>query len=75
LLLAKRGAATCVNYAAHADAAEALVAEIIAAGGRAIAAQADAGFVFAYKNIRYGGWVAHAHYGVFDGSAIRLNHT
>jgi 3-oxoacyl-[acyl-carrier protein] reductase len=41
LLLAKRGAATCVNYAAHADAAEALVAEIIAAGGRAIAAQAD----------------------------------
>jgi 3-oxoacyl-[acyl-carrier protein] reductase len=30
-----------VNYAAHADAAEALVAEIIAAGGRAIAAQAD----------------------------------
>ena len=40
-LLAKRGAAACVNYAAHADAAEALVAEIIASGGRAIAAMAD----------------------------------
>jgi 3-oxoacyl-[acyl-carrier protein] reductase len=41
VLLAKRGAAVCVNYAAHADAAEGLVAEIIAAGGRAIAAMAD----------------------------------
>ncbi|MGB8629676.1 MAG: hypothetical protein WCD69_09820 [Xanthobacteraceae bacterium] len=30
-----------MNYAAHADAAEGLVAEIIAAGGRAIAALAD----------------------------------
>jgi 3-oxoacyl-[acyl-carrier protein] reductase len=30
-----------VNYATHADAAEELVAEIIAAGGRAIAAPAD----------------------------------
>jgi 3-oxoacyl-[acyl-carrier protein] reductase len=31
----------CVNYAAHADAAETLVAEIAAAGGRAITAGAD----------------------------------
>ena len=30
-----------MNYVAHADAAEGLVAEIIAAGGRAIAAMAD----------------------------------
>src|SRR5215475_1071293 len=37
-LLAQRGAAVCVNYAAHADAAEALIVEIAAAGGRAIAA-------------------------------------
>jgi NAD(P)-dependent dehydrogenase (short-subunit alcohol dehydrogenase family) len=35
-LLARRGAAVCVNYAAHGDAAEALIAEIAAAGGRAI---------------------------------------
>ena len=41
LLLAKRGAAVCVNYATHAEAAEELVAEIVAAGGRAIAALAD----------------------------------
>ena len=40
-LLAQRGAAVCVNYVAHADAAEGLVAEIRAAGGRAIAAMAD----------------------------------
>jgi 3-oxoacyl-[acyl-carrier protein] reductase len=40
-LLAKRGAATCVNYAQNAEAAEGLVAEIIAAGGRAVAARAD----------------------------------
>ena len=40
-LLAKRGAAVCVNYAAHADEAEAVVAEIAAAGGRAIAIAAD----------------------------------
>src|SRR6202023_1044644 len=40
-LLARRGAAVCVNYAAHAEAAEALVAEIAAAGGRAIAVAAD----------------------------------
>ena len=40
-LLAQRGAAVCVNYAAHADAAEALVAEIATAGGRAIAVAAD----------------------------------
>jgi 3-oxoacyl-[acyl-carrier protein] reductase len=40
-LLAQRGAAVCVNYAVHADAAEALVAEIATAGGRAIAVGAD----------------------------------
>jgi NAD(P)-dependent dehydrogenase (short-subunit alcohol dehydrogenase family) len=40
-LLAQRGAAVCVNYAVHADAAEALVAEITTAGGRAIAVVAD----------------------------------
>ena len=40
-LLARRGAAVCVNYVAHADAAEGLAAEIMAAGGRAIAAMAD----------------------------------
>ena len=40
-LLAQRGAAVCVNYVAHADAAEGLAAEIVAAGGRAIAAMAD----------------------------------
>jgi 3-oxoacyl-[acyl-carrier protein] reductase len=40
-LLALRGAAVCVNYAMHADAAEALVAEITTAGGRAIAVVAD----------------------------------
>jgi 3-oxoacyl-[acyl-carrier protein] reductase len=41
LLLARRGAAVCVNYVAHADAAEGLAAEIMATGGRAIAAMAD----------------------------------
>src|SRR5260370_496454 len=40
-LLARRGAAVCVNYAVHADAAEALIGEIKAAGGRAIAVAAD----------------------------------
>src|ERR1700730_11619154 len=40
-LLAQRGAAVCVNYAVHADAAEAVVAEITTAGGRAIAVAAD----------------------------------
>jgi 3-oxoacyl-[acyl-carrier protein] reductase len=40
-LLAQRGAAVCVNYVAHADAAKGLAAEIMAAGGRAIAAMAD----------------------------------
>jgi len=40
-LLAERGAAVCVNYAAHAVPAEALVAEIMDGGGRAIAAMAD----------------------------------
>jgi 3-oxoacyl-[acyl-carrier protein] reductase len=32
-LLAQRGAAVCVNYAVHADAAEAVVAEIATADG------------------------------------------
>src|SRR5215471_8672353 len=41
LLLAERGAAVCVNYVAHADAAERLADEIMAAGGRAITAMAD----------------------------------
>jgi NAD(P)-dependent dehydrogenase (short-subunit alcohol dehydrogenase family) len=39
--LAQHGAAVCVNYAAHADAAAELVAEISGAGGHAIAAAAD----------------------------------
>jgi NAD(P)-dependent dehydrogenase (short-subunit alcohol dehydrogenase family) len=41
LLLAKCGAAVCVNYAAHVDAAEKLVTEVAAAGGRAIAVVAN----------------------------------
>lgn len=40
-LLAKRGAAICVNYATHRDAAEALIAEIAGEGGRAIAVRGD----------------------------------
>ena len=40
-ILAARGAAVCVNYAARAADAEAVVADIAAAGGRAIAVQAD----------------------------------
>jgi len=39
--LAHHGAAVCVNYAAHPDAAAELVAEITGAGGRAIAAKVD----------------------------------
>ena len=35
------GAAVCMNYAAHADAADRLAAEIVADGGRAISAMAD----------------------------------
>jgi 3-oxoacyl-[acyl-carrier protein] reductase len=42
-LLAQRGAAVCVNYAAHADAADRLAAEIVADGGRAVSAMADLG--------------------------------
>jgi 3-oxoacyl-[acyl-carrier protein] reductase len=41
LLLAKRGAAVCVNYTAHVNAAKELVTEITTAGGRAIEAMAD----------------------------------
>jgi NAD(P)-dependent dehydrogenase (short-subunit alcohol dehydrogenase family) len=40
-LLARRGAAVCVNYAAHSDAAEGLATEIKDEGGRAIAVAAD----------------------------------
>jgi 3-oxoacyl-[acyl-carrier protein] reductase len=40
-LLGQHGVAVCVNYAAHADAAAKLVAEIAGAGGRAIAVAAD----------------------------------
>jgi NAD(P)-dependent dehydrogenase (short-subunit alcohol dehydrogenase family) len=40
-MAAQRGFAVCVNYARNAAAAEALVAEITAAGGKAVAVQAD----------------------------------
>lgn len=39
--LAMHGAAICVNYVARADAAESLCQQLVAAGGRAIAHQAD----------------------------------
>ncbi|MDR3533915.1 MAG: glucose 1-dehydrogenase [Rhodopila sp.] len=39
--LAREGASVCVNYIARADAAESLVADINATGGRAIAVAAD----------------------------------
>jgi 3-oxoacyl-[acyl-carrier protein] reductase len=41
LCLARTGAAVCVNYTAHADAANRVAAEITAAGGHAVVAQAD----------------------------------
>ncbi|MCK1670193.1 SDR family oxidoreductase [Bradyrhizobium sp. 153] len=41
LLLARRGAAICVNYAERTDAAEQVANEIEAAGGRAMTAGAD----------------------------------
>lgn len=41
LALAREGAAVVVNYRASAAAAESCVAEILAAGGRAVAARAD----------------------------------
>ncbi|HUA76947.1 MAG TPA: glucose 1-dehydrogenase [Acetobacteraceae bacterium] len=40
-LLARRGAAVCVNYVAHAEAAETLAKELLAGGARAIAVGAD----------------------------------
>lgn len=40
-LAAKRGHAVCVNYAGKHDAAQAVVSDIVANGGRAIAVQAD----------------------------------
>ena len=40
-LAAARGYAVCVNYRARRDAADAVVAQIAAAGGRAIAVGAD----------------------------------
>ena len=39
--LAREGASVCVNYVTRADAAESLVADIQANGGRAIAVAAD----------------------------------
>jgi NAD(P)-dependent dehydrogenase (short-subunit alcohol dehydrogenase family) len=39
--LAREGASVCVNYLTRADAAESLVADILANGGRAIAVAAD----------------------------------
>jgi 3-oxoacyl-[acyl-carrier protein] reductase len=50
-LLTKHGAAVCVNYAQNAEAAESLVAEIIAAGGRAVAARADVADAAAVEEI------------------------
>src|SRR5262249_50931553 len=43
LLLARRGCAVCVNYTARPESAEAVVSEIKAYGGRAIAFSADVG--------------------------------
>src|SRR6516165_11109173 len=43
MLLARRGCAVCVNYMAHAERAEAVVREIEADGGRAVAFSADIG--------------------------------
>ncbi|HTU55105.1 MAG TPA: glucose 1-dehydrogenase [Acetobacteraceae bacterium] len=40
-LLAKRGAAVCVNYVAHAEAAETLAKELLAGGARAVAVGGD----------------------------------
>jgi NAD(P)-dependent dehydrogenase (short-subunit alcohol dehydrogenase family) len=40
-LLAQRGAAVCVNYAVHGDAADKLAADIVSGGGRAISVIAD----------------------------------
>ena len=40
-LAAERGYAVCVNYRCRRDAADAVVADIVASGGRAIAVQAD----------------------------------
>jgi NAD(P)-dependent dehydrogenase (short-subunit alcohol dehydrogenase family) len=40
-LAARRGHAVCVNYLRDADAAETVVADIVAGGGRAVAVQAD----------------------------------
>ena len=44
LLAARHGWAVAVNYAANADAAESVVQQIRAAGGRAVALQADVAF-------------------------------
>ncbi|HSV44634.1 MAG TPA: SDR family oxidoreductase [Ramlibacter sp.] len=41
LLAARQGYAVAVNYSSHAGAAEAVVAQVRAAGGRALAVQAD----------------------------------
>jgi 5-methylcytosine-specific restriction enzyme A len=55
--LAQRGAAVCVNYAVHADAAAALVAEITTAGGGTIEAWRNRPIVRAYRALTYRGGV------------------
>ncbi len=59
--LAEAGAAVVVNYNSHAEPADALVAEIVASGGQAIAVGADVsdedavGHLFAESVARFGG--------------------
>jgi NAD(P)-dependent dehydrogenase (short-subunit alcohol dehydrogenase family) len=61
LALAGEGARVCINYVTHPDAAQAVVSEITAAGGAAIAAQADVadpaqvGRMFAQVDRAWGG--------------------
>lgn len=50
-LFAERGAAVCVNYAQNGEAAEGLVAEIIAAGGHAVAVRADVADIAAVEEM------------------------
>jgi 3-oxoacyl-[acyl-carrier protein] reductase len=51
LLLARRGAAVCVNYATQSEAAEGVAKEINAAGGRAMAVGADVANDIAVKGM------------------------
>src|SRR5215218_9577939 len=53
--LAARGAAVGINYVARSTEAEALRAEIVAAGGRAALLQADVADSAAGGNVRRGG--------------------